>query len=79
MKDYIFLMHGDAPSAPRADAWASYFARLGQAGAFQGGSSIGDGLCVSKSASAPEITRHLSGYIRVTAESLSAACCSGVR
>lgn len=74
MNDYILLMHNDAPrdQEGRADAWASYFSKLRQAGAFQGGSSIGDGICVSKS-SEPEITRHLSGYIRVRAASLSAA------
>jgi hypothetical protein len=73
MNDYILLMHDDAPAAQgsRADQWAAYFARLRAANAFQGGSSIGDGICVSKLASASDITRHLTGYIRAQAESLS--------
>lgn len=75
MNDYILLMHNDAPAEQdgRADRWPAYFAKLRAANAFQGGSSIGDGICVSKSSSAPEVTHHLAGYIRVRAESLSAA------
>jgi len=75
MNDYILLMHNDEPAAAgnRADQWAAYFAKLRQSGAFQGGSEIGGGVCVSKAASAPEITRHLVGYIRVRADSLSSA------
>lgn len=75
MNDYILLMHNDAPSGKdsRADQWTAYLAKLRQVGAFEGGSSIGDGVCVSQQASAPEVTRHLSGYIRIQAESLSAA------
>ena len=76
MNDYILLMHGDTSKErdPGSDAWAAYFARLQQAGVFQGGSAIGGGVCVSKSpAPASDITRHLSGYIRVQAESLSHA------
>ena len=75
MNDYILLMHNDAPAGQdgRAKAWAVYFAKLRAANAFQGGSSIGDGICVSKSASARDVTHHLAGYIRVQAESLSAA------
>lgn len=76
MNDYILFMHaGPAESAGdrRDDEWAAYFAKLKKAGVFQGGSAIGDGICASKSASAPGITQHLSGYIRVQAESLSHA------
>jgi hypothetical protein len=76
MKDYILLMHDDAPDARRdrgGNEWAAYLTKLRQAGVFQGGSSIGDGMCASKSGPAPEITRHLSGYIKVQAESLTEA------
>lgn len=72
MNDYILLMHADAP-AQRSEDWAAYFSRLRQAGAFQGGSAIGGGFCASKSASAPDITRHLSGYIRIQAPDLEHA------
>jgi hypothetical protein len=75
MNDYTLLMHNDAPVDPddRPEQWPACFAKLGAANAFQGGSAIGDGICLSKRASAPEITRHLAGYIRIQAESLSAA------
>ena len=75
MYDYILLMHNDAPErSGKGDAeWAAYFAKLEQAGAFQGGSAIGDGVCVSKSPAAAGITQHLAGYIRIQAESLNHA------
>ena len=51
MKDYILLMRNDAPGHHDRDAnqWATYLSKLREAGVFQGGSSIGDGICVSKS------------------------------
>lgn len=77
MNDYILFMHGDTSHrrpTPESVEWAQYFAKLEQAGAFQGGSAIGDGVCVSKSTvPPPNITQHISGYIRVQAESLSHA------
>ena len=75
MNDYIFFMHDDVPKEhrPRPDEWSGYFAKLREAGAFEGGSAIGDGLCASKSSPPPAVTRHLSGYIRVRAENLNAA------
>ena len=74
MNDYIFLMHNDAPRRDReGDDWGPYLGKLQEAGVFQGGSSIGDGVCVSKSGTASGITPHLSGYIKVRAENLSEA------
>jgi hypothetical protein len=75
MNDYIFLMHNDARdgNGTGGDEWAAYFSRLRQAGAFQGGSALGDGVCLSKSGIPPGITQHLSGYIRIQAESLKRA------
>jgi hypothetical protein len=75
MNDYILLMHNDVPEGERRpdDAWAAYFAKLREAGVFQGGSSIGDGVCVSKTATTGDVTRHISGYIRVRAADLNAA------
>jgi hypothetical protein len=72
MNDYIFLMHNDA-KRNRADEWAAYFSQLRQAGAFQGGSAIGDGVCMSKAGTRRVITPQLSGYIRLQAESLNQA------
>jgi hypothetical protein len=75
MNDYILLTHDDAPGerGDRSQQWAAYFAKLREAGVFQGGSAIGDGVCVSKAADAREITRFLSGYIRVRARDLNHA------
>jgi hypothetical protein len=75
MNDYIFLMHHDAgdDGHHRDGEWASYIAKLQQAGVFQGGSAIGDGICLSKAGTPPGITSQLSGYIRVQAESLTRA------
>jgi len=75
MNDYLLLMHNDASdgNCDRGDEWAAYFLRLRQTGAFQGGSAIGDGVCLSKTGTVPKITSHLSGYIRVQAESLTEA------
>jgi len=75
MNDYIFFMHDDVPQDKRVSdaAWAAYLAKLREAGAFQGGSAIGDGLCASKSGSPGATSRHLSGYIRVRALTLDAA------
>ena len=76
MNDYLLLMHDDAPdrqSSTDGDIWDAYFAKLSQTGCLQGGSSIGEGLCLSKSNSVPDITRHLSGYIKIQANSLSHA------
>jgi hypothetical protein len=71
VNDYIFLMH-QAPEPTTAD-WPSYFARLRSTGQFAGGSSIGDGLIVSKSGKREATSGHLVGYIRVTADSIQGA------
>ncbi len=75
MTDCILFMHDDVPEErARPDSeWATYFAQLRAVGAFQGGSAIGDGICASKSSPKAAITRHISGYIRVRAESLESA------
>jgi hypothetical protein len=72
MNDYIFLMHDDASNIRSGD-WEPYLAKLQQAGQFDGGSAIGDGACCNKLRAAPDITAHLSGYIRTHAESLDDA------
>ena len=75
MNDYIFFMHDDVAGSDRRrdDDWKAYFAKLHAAGAFEGGSAIGDGVCASKSPAPVAITRHISGYIRIRAKSLAAA------
>ncbi len=75
MNDYILFMHDDVPGTPSEhdEAWTSYLSTLRASGAFDGGSSIGDGICMSKASGAPGITRHVAGYLRVRAESMDAA------
>ena len=73
MNDYIFFMHDDVPShTDPALEWGPYFEKLRAAGAFQGGSAIGGGVCASKRGSAA-LTAHLSGYIRIKALDLAQA------
>jgi len=78
--DYIFLMHDDVPErgSVRPEAgngadWGRYLAMLQASGNFQGGSAIGAGVCARKSGTAPSVTAHLSGFIRVAADNLDAA------
>jgi hypothetical protein len=72
MKDFILLMHDDA-AANTDEAWGSYLRGLRASGRFSGGSSIGAGKCFAKAASSKPVTAHLTGYLRVQAESLEEA------
>jgi hypothetical protein len=62
MNEYILFMHNDARGAEDASAWNTYLARLRETDQFDGGSSIGGGVCVTKSGKASTITTHLDGY-----------------
>jgi hypothetical protein len=73
MNEYLLLMHDGAPAPDPAHTWPAYFALLGAAGAFEGGSAIGGGVCVSKAGTSPDISGQLAGYVRIRAESLEAA------
>lgn len=75
MNDYILLMYNDVPEGQvrPSHEWPAYFAKLREAGAFQGGSSIGGGVCVRKGRAAPQITGHIGGYIRIRAVDLEGA------
>jgi hypothetical protein len=64
------LVPGHLPVASRAEHWELYIRRLKERGVFQGGSEIGEGLCVRKGMAAPDITDHLAGYIRVQASTV---------
>ena len=72
MTDFILLHHDDA-SAIDASGWEPYLARLRASGQFSGGSSIGLGACYRKTGSEQPISSHLTGYLRVQADSLEAA------
>jgi hypothetical protein len=75
MNEYLLLMHDDAPAhvGDGTHSWPAYFAKLRAEDAFEGGSAIGGGECVSKSGRTVELTPQLTGYIRVRAVSLEAA------
>ncbi len=73
MNDFILLMHGDGPGPVSPALWPPYLQRLRVSGAFQGGSAIGGGVLVKKGADAEEASLGVTGYIRVTAQSLEAA------
>jgi len=73
MPDYILLMHNDATTPVDVDAWGPYIAGLRAAGAFEGGSAIGPGVCVRKTGAVPPITADLGGFMRITAAGLEEA------
>jgi hypothetical protein len=65
--EYILLMRDDASREP--GDWDAYIEKLSKAGCFQGGSEIGEGICVRKRGPAAALS-DLVGYIRVEAGSL---------
>jgi hypothetical protein len=76
MHDYILFMHDDAQETPPADteaAWGGYLEALIKSGQFLGGSALGGGKCFGKSGATREITDHITGYIRVQADSIDDA------
>jgi hypothetical protein len=76
MHDYILFMHDDAQETPPADteaAWGGYLEALNKSGQFLGGSALGGGKCFGKSGATREITDHITGYIRVQADSIDDA------
>ena len=72
MGDYILLMHDDA-IIDDTRAWEPYLSTLKQAGFFQGGSAIGEGVCARKTGTPRSITAYLTGFVRVNADSLDQA------
>ena len=75
MNDYILLMYNDVPEGQQRphEEWGTYLTKLREAAAFQGGSSMGGGACVRKGGSTSDISRHIGGYIRISAADLDAA------
>ena len=71
MPSYIFFMHDDA--ADEGNDWEPYLTKLKASGSFEGGSAVGDGVCVRKSGDLPSLTAHLAGYIRVNGDDLDHA------
>lgn len=73
MRDFIMLMHDDAPARPSPEQWTAYFAFLRSRNAFEGGSAIGPGETFRKQGVPAAPSSHLGGYIRVRAGTLGAA------
>src|SRR5580704_5508654 len=71
MAEYIFLMHDDAVADE--NAWWPCLHTLQQGGFFEGGSVIGEGICVRKNGAAGPITGHIAGFIRVNADGIDQA------
>ncbi len=71
LRDYLLLMHAGTEVSP--DAWPPYLTVLRASGCFQGGSAIGEGVCLRRHGAAPEPTRHLVGYIKIRAADLAHA------
>jgi hypothetical protein len=71
MPEYILLMHNDALDGDAE--WEPYLTRLKQDGFFEGGSAIGDGICVRQRGTPAPLTIQLAGYIRLSAENLEQA------
>ena len=76
MNEYILLMHGDAvdqQAADDAEAWGHYLSGLRATGGFDGGSSISGGERLRKGLAPQAAAQHITGFMRVRAESLDAA------
>jgi hypothetical protein len=71
MAEYLLLMHDDAVADDAK--WEPYLRGLRQRGCFDGGSEIGDGVCVRKDGIPHALTPGLAGYIRIRAGSLDEA------
>jgi hypothetical protein len=71
MPEYIFFMHADA--GDDETTWEPYLQALRQRGLLEGGSAIGDGVCLRKHGAPAALSAHLAGYIRVNAASLDQA------
>ena len=70
--DYMLLMHRLPDETPPPD-WKPYLDWLAAEGRLRGGSAIGSGAAFRKFGTAPSITAHVSGFIRIQADSLEEA------
>ena len=73
MREFMMLMHNDSVSESTPEMWTSYLSFLRDQRAFEGGSSIGAGEAFRGQGSPGNVSQHLTGYIRVRAESLTEA------
>ncbi len=73
MPDYMLLMHNDTEDQGDNSDWETYLNRLRSDGVLRGGSAIGSGICMKAGDTIPNTTNHITGYIKVEAESLEHA------
>lgn len=73
MPEFIMLMHADAAAPPSGADWSRYLAGLRERDAFDGGSAIGAGECFRNAGAPSTSSSHITGYIRVRAESPAGA------
>lgn len=71
-------MHGDG-GEERAGDWEAYLDGLAKAGRLRGGSAIGEGAVYRREGPAGPLSDRLTGFVRITAESLADAesCLAG--
>ncbi|ATC31590.1 hypothetical protein CA606_04035 [Caulobacter vibrioides] len=78
MAEYILLMHDDGDEERAAD-WEAYLDGLASAGRLRGGSAVGEGACYRKVGAPGPVSTHLTGFVRIAADSLedAAGCLAG--
>jgi len=72
MSEFLLLMHSDAVDEAAED-WPAYLDGLAEAGRLRGGSSLGGGACFRKDGAVRPMADHLSGFVRIAADSLEDA------
>lgn len=73
MAEYILLMHNDTETQIGGEQWDVYLEELNTRNLLRGGSEIGSGMCMRKLDSAPEISKHINGYVKIEAKDLAQA------
>lgn len=71
-QEFIAFMHDDTTSYEREDDWEPYHTSLRTSGRLRGGSAIGSGRCYRRGGNAPPVAAHITGFLRINAESLDA-------
>ena len=73
MADFLLFMHTDTVRSVPDVLWDTWFQTLRDAGAFEGGSTIGSGEVLRKDAAPGPLASWIDGYVRIQAPSLAAA------
>ena len=73
MADFLMLMHDDATAPVDGAAWGAYLGGLKVLGVFEGGSGVGEGVCLRKTGAPAAVSSHIVGFIRVRADDIEHA------